>query len=93
MAYGLRRRAVFYFCYSFPRLREFSLSNKGAGSRFIASFSRLGSATTEFNLTSPPKIGPVVVREFCRAEGPEGILSDESETTHSRSDHCEAASN
>ena len=43
-------------------------------------------------VTSPPKIGPVVVRESRRAKGPERILSDASETTHSRSGHCEAAS-
>jgi len=32
-------------------------------------------------LTSPPKIGPVSVRESYRVEGPERILSDESETS------------
>ena len=35
-----------------------------------------------------PKIGPVAAREFCRAEGPEKILSDESETTYGREVPC-----
>ncbi len=43
-------------------------------------------------LTSPPKLVPAAVRESFRAAGPERILSDESETTLSGSDHSEVAS-
>ena len=46
----------------------------------------------KINLTSFPKTVPGTAREFIRAAGPERILSDESETTHSGSDHSEVAS-
>ena len=43
-------------------------------------------------VTSSPKTVPGAVRESTRAAGPERILSDESETTLSGSDHSEVAS-
>ena len=43
-------------------------------------------------VTSSPKLVPAAVRESFRAAGPERILSDESETTLSGSDHSEVAS-
>ena len=50
------------------------------------------SAADHVPVTSSPKTVPGAVRESIRAAGPERILSDESETTLSGSDHSEVAS-
>ena len=44
------------------------------------------------SLTPSPKLDPGEVRESWWAEGPERILSDEAEATHSGSDHCQVTS-
>ena len=51
-----------------------------------------GQSERLLKLTSSPKLVPAAVRESFRAAGPERILSDESETTLSGSDHSEVAS-
>ena len=42
-------------------------------------------------VTCPSKIGPGRVREFCRAEGPERILSDGTETSSCGPDYLQVA--
>ena len=52
----------------------------------------IGVRNSHDKMTSSPKLVPAAVRESFRAAGPERILSDESETTLSGSDHSEVAS-
>ena len=62
----------------------------GDGDYFFLRKESVGSAGV--GMTSSPKLVPAAVRESFRAAGPERILSDESETTLSGSDHSEVAS-
>ena len=85
--------ATLFLFFSKPKVMVLVIANlNNVGLGFTAFFILWNNHRLLPKLTSSPKTVPGAVRESIRAAGPERILSDESETTLSGSDHSEVAS-